>query len=48
MMSAERGAARNTLDAYRRDLCDYAGFLAGKGKSAETAAREAARMGIGI
>jgi integrase/recombinase XerD len=40
MMSAERGAARNTLDAYRRDLSDYAGFLAGKGKSAETAARE--------
>lgn len=28
-MSAERGAARNTLDAYRRDLADYGGFLAG-------------------
>jgi integrase/recombinase XerD len=40
MMSAERGAARNTIDAYRRDLSDYAGFLAGKGKSAETAERE--------
>ena len=40
MMSAERGAARNTTDAYRRDLSDYAGFLAGKGKSPETAARE--------
>ena len=24
MMSAERGARRNTLDAYRRDLMDYA------------------------
>ena len=40
MMSAERGAARNTIEAYRRDLSDYAGFLAGQGKSAETAGRE--------
>jgi integrase/recombinase XerD len=40
MMSAERGAARNTIDAYRRDLADYAGFLAGRGKSAPTAGRE--------
>jgi len=40
MMSAERGAARNTIEAYRRDLGDYAGFLAGKGKSAQTAGRE--------
>ncbi len=39
MMSAERGAARNTIDAYRRDLSDYAGFLAGKGKSPQTAER---------
>jgi integrase/recombinase XerD len=28
MIAAERGAARNTLDAYRRDLDDYLGFLA--------------------
>ncbi|MEO6015016.1 MAG: site-specific tyrosine recombinase XerD [Devosia sp.] len=40
MMSAERGAARNTIDAYRRDLSDYAEFLTTKGKSAETAERE--------
>ena len=40
MMSAERNAAPNTLDAYRRDLTDYAGFLLGKGKSVETAQRE--------
>jgi integrase/recombinase XerD len=39
MMSAERGAARNTIDAYRRDLSDYAGFLDGKGKSPLTAER---------
>ena len=30
MMSAERGAAKNTIDAYRRDLSDYAGFIAGR------------------
>lgn len=29
MMSAERGASGNTLDAYRRDLEDAAGFVAG-------------------
>src|SRR4051812_47705893 len=31
MISAERGAARNTLDAYQRDLADYEGHLAGEG-----------------
>jgi integrase/recombinase XerD len=31
MMSAERGAAANTLEAYRRDLEDYGDFLAGLG-----------------
>lgn len=30
MMSAERGAATNTLEAYRRDLIDYAQFAASK------------------
>ncbi|HLS67829.1 MAG TPA: site-specific tyrosine recombinase XerD [Kiloniellales bacterium] len=30
MLLAERGAARNTLDAYRRDLRDAAAFLAGR------------------
>ncbi|WP_127754589.1 MULTISPECIES: site-specific tyrosine recombinase XerD [unclassified Devosia] len=40
MMSAERGAAPNTIDAYRRDLSDYAGFLAGKGKTLLTGERE--------
>ena len=28
MIAAERGAARNTIEAYRRDLVDYADFLA--------------------
>ncbi|WP_295555741.1 site-specific tyrosine recombinase XerD [uncultured Hyphomicrobium sp.] len=27
MMAAEKGAAANTLDAYRRDLADFSGFL---------------------
>ena len=40
MMSAERSAAKNTVAAYRRDLEDYSGFLAGRGKSVESAARE--------
>ena len=31
MLAAERGAARNTLDAYRRDLEDYLGHLADAG-----------------
>ncbi len=37
MMAAERGAAANTLDAYRRDLADFAGFLAGRGRTADQA-----------
>lgn len=31
MLAAERGAARNTQDAYRRDLSDYAAYLASRG-----------------
>lgn len=37
MLAAERGAARNTLEAYRRDLSDYCDFLAGRGSSAADA-----------
>lgn len=40
MMSAERGAAKNTIEAYRRDLSDYSGFLARKGAGPKDAARE--------
>lgn len=40
MMSAERGAARNTIDAYRRDLTDYAGFVVGRQKSLLDVERE--------
>jgi integrase/recombinase XerD len=37
MLASERGAAVNTLDAYRRDLEDYAGYLASVGEKPETA-----------
>ena len=37
MMSAERGAAKNTLDAYRRDLEGYLGFLAAHGRNLDGA-----------
>ena len=30
MLAAERGAAQNTLQAYRRDIEDYAAYLAAK------------------
>src|SRR5262245_38249425 len=33
MMAAERGAAGNTLEAYRRDLQDFLGFLERRGSS---------------
>ncbi|MEO8684649.1 MAG: site-specific integrase, partial [Devosia sp.] len=40
MMSAERGAAKNTIEAYQRDLADYSGFLAGRQLSLLTGTRE--------
>lgn len=40
MMSAERGAAANTIAAYRRDLVDYAASLSRKGVQLSTATRE--------
>jgi integrase/recombinase XerD len=39
MMSAERGAAQNTIEAYRRDLEDYSAFLSTRGARAMTASR---------
>ena len=38
-ISAERGAARNTLSAYARDLSDFASWLAASGASLATADR---------
>jgi integrase/recombinase XerD len=43
MMAAERGAAGNTLAAYRRDLEDYAGYLATEGVGTRGATTEAIR-----
>ena len=40
MMSAERGASANTLDAYRRDLVAFDDFLISSGSSVRRAARE--------
>jgi integrase/recombinase XerD len=46
MMSAERGAAENTLAAYRRDLEDAAGFLSGRGTGLAKAETEHVRSYI--
>ncbi len=40
MMAAERGAARHTLDAYRRDLSDFSAFLARRGTGLARAAAD--------
>jgi integrase/recombinase XerD len=37
MLAVERGAAANTVDAYRRDLADLAGFLARRRRAPEAA-----------
>jgi len=37
MLSAERGAAANTLQAYRRDLGEFAGYLSTRGVTLEAA-----------
>ncbi len=39
MLSAERGAAANTIDAYRRDLQDYAAFLHRRGTALDAATK---------
>ena len=36
----ERGLSRNTLSAYRTDLLQFGGFLAGRGREATTASAE--------
>lgn len=43
MMSAERGAAKNTLEAYARDLSDYATFLTSAGVALKAARAEHVR-----
>jgi integrase/recombinase XerD len=43
MMSAERGASGNTIDAYRRDLLDFAAHCARSGSDVKTATRDDVR-----
>jgi len=47
MLVVERGAARNTLDAYRRDLGDYAAFLRRRGVGLEAASDDDIRAYLG-
>ena len=44
MLSAERGAARNTLAAYAADLADFAGFAAAQGEASESASTDTLRQ----
>jgi integrase/recombinase XerD len=46
MLAAERGAGRNTLEAYTRDLDDLGDHLAGKGKSIAVATTDDLRAYI--
>jgi integrase/recombinase XerD len=43
MAAAERGAARNTIEAYQRDLRDYLSFLASRGETPLTANADVVR-----
>src|SRR4051794_11597513 len=43
MLAAERGAAKNTLDAYRRDLEDYLAYLGEVGAAADRVESAAVR-----
>jgi integrase/recombinase XerD len=43
MMSAERGAAKNSILAYGRDLADYAAFLSAQSKDVKEAASDDVR-----
>lgn len=40
MMATERGASKNTLDAYRRDLEDYSDHLAGRKRDVDSASTD--------
>ena len=47
MLAAERGAGKNTLDAYARDLRDLSQYLSRSGKSAQRATTEDLRKFLG-
>src|SRR5262249_29715250 len=47
MLAAERGAGKNTLAAYGRDLADFAAHLGGAGRSIATASTADLRAYLG-
>jgi integrase/recombinase XerD len=47
MIAAERGASRNTLDAYRRDLADFSADLTRTGGSIAAADNNELRAHLG-
>jgi integrase/recombinase XerD len=47
MLAAERGADKNTLAAYGRDLADFSAYLTGLGRSVAAAATEDVRRYLG-
>ena len=47
MLASERGASRNTLDAYRRDLADYLAYLSEIGSAPDRAEASALRGFMG-
>jgi integrase/recombinase XerD len=47
MLAAERGAAANTLEAYRRDLDDFSGYLGEHGSTIATAGSDDIRGYLG-
>jgi integrase/recombinase XerD len=47
MLAAEQGAGDNTLDAYRRDLTDFSGFLSQAGRNFAGAETQALRDYLG-
>ncbi len=48
MLVAERGAAANTVEAYRRDLADFASYITRRGRSAEAATSDDIRGYLGL
>jgi integrase/recombinase XerD len=47
MLAAERGAGKNTLGAYGRDLADFTAYLAGAGRSVASASTDDLRAYLG-
>jgi len=48
MLAAERGAGKNTLGAYGRDLADFTAYLAGAGRSVASASTDDLRAYLGV